>query len=74
MANLLINRTLKSIGNSKLIGALSSRARPPPPPPSSPHPTVHLRSSPSPPTEKKTRATQDDSIYVKSPSSSSSKR
>ncbi|KAM1296395.1 hypothetical protein ACFX2I_023239 [Malus domestica] len=79
MANLLINRTLKSIGNSKLIGALSSRARHLSSAATAEQPLSDGQSSlftfsSDGKEDKSNRNAQDDSIYVKSPASSSSKR
>ncbi|KAM2014379.1 hypothetical protein ACFX16_045043 [Malus domestica] len=80
MANLLINRTLKSVGNLKLIGSLSSRARPFSSTatatfeqPQSDGPSSSFTFSSDGKEDKNNSSAHDDSIYVKSPSSSSSK-
>ncbi|KAH0984963.1 hypothetical protein GBA52_012140 [Prunus armeniaca] len=77
MANLLINRTLKSIGNSKLITALSSRSRhfssiAAVEQPHSDGPSSSFSFSSDGQENKNNRNNQDDSIHIK-PSSSSSK-
>ncbi|KAI5341319.1 PREDICTED: ATP synthase [Prunus dulcis] len=77
MANLLINRTLKSIGNSKLITALSSRSRhfssiAAVEQPQSDGPSSSFSFSSDGQENKNNRNNQDDSIHIK-PSSSSSK-